>query len=636
MIRMRTLVVPNDLQSPLERQIVIRNITKRDWVVKIKSDAPRAMQFDADKIVIDARKYVVIKMKFNLNELSSYKSGISSKIFLFARPLTPYNENCLRLWLTRENNELTCQLSHVIQLMVTDKVFSAEKLVLDLPGYATAIDPVPFAIEEDLDSRCETAYNIEDDTNTARRIDDQLLEHARLIVRRKSKMTPEEQEKLMVKVKNWLEWDKIVHDGGVPIPAWARESIRARMEGGFARLNDLTIINVTRGFAKYMLEFHKGKTLTGVAIGYDARHHSRRFAELAANVFVRHGIPVYFFSEVCPTPVVSWATIKLNCDAGLVITASHNPKYDNGYKAYWTNGAQILFPSNFVSIILAFVREINAATKLKFTYSAFHGVGYRYAMRMFKEFGFAEDRIVSVKEQQEADPDFPTVPFPNPEEGAKVLLLSFATAEAYGSTVIVANDPDADRIQIAEKKSNGDWKVFTGNEMGALMTWWVWMNWSEAHPDVDKSDVYILNSAVSSQIVKTIADQEGFKSDVTLTGFKWMGNKADELRKQGKHDGISTAAMFAEMAAWLETQKKTLQDQLFEIYNKYGFHLVRSSYWFTPSPAVTKELFASLRKDLKFPDKIGPHKVKTVRDLTIGYDNSQPDNKPVSCEDSRC
>ncbi|PIO60031.1 hypothetical protein TELCIR_18489 [Teladorsagia circumcincta] len=139
-------------------------------------------------------------------------------------------------------------------------------------------------------------------------------------------------------------------------------------------------------------------------------------------------------------------------------------------------------------MILAIVREINAATKLKFTYSAFHGVGYRYAMRMFKEFGFAEDRIVSVKEQQEADPDFPTVPFPNPEEGAKVLLLSFATAEAYGSTVIVANDPDADRIQIAEKKS--------------------------------------------------------------------------------KYDGISTAAMFAEMAAWLETQKKTLQDQLFEIYNK--------------------------------------------------------------------
>ncbi|PIO60072.1 hypothetical protein TELCIR_18438, partial [Teladorsagia circumcincta] len=324
----------------------------------------------------------------------------------------------------------------------------------------------------------------------------------------------------------------------------------------------------------------------------------------------------------------SWATIKLNCDAGLVITASHNPKYDNGYKAYWTNGAQIIdphdteiiriaeaeplpFPSEYWDTkdlmknpllksadsaidpyfeversSLCYHKEINAATKLKFTYSAFHGVGYRYAMRMFKEFGFAEDRIVSVKEQQEADPDFPTVPFPNPEEGAKVLLLSFATAEAYGSTVIVANDPDADRIQIAEKKSNGDWKVFTGNEMGALMTWWVWMNWSEAHPDVDKSDVYILNSAVSSQIVKTIANEEGFKSDVTLTGFKWMGNKADELRKQGKHvilsweesigfmpghpldkDGISTAAMFAEMAAWLETQKKTLQDQLFEIYN---------------------------------------------------------------------
>ncbi|KAK6014788.1 phosphoglucomutase/phosphomannomutase, alpha/beta/alpha domain I, partial [Ostertagia ostertagi] len=442
MIRMRTLVVPNDLQSPLERQIVIRNITKRDWVVKIKSDAPRAMQFDADKVVIDARKYVVLKMKFNLSELSSYKSGISSKIFLFARPLTPYNESCLRVWLTKENNELTCQLSHVIQLLVTDKVFSAEKLVLDLPGYATAIDPVPFAIEEDLDSRCETAYNIEDDTNTARRADDQLLEHAS---RRKS--TREEIETL-AKAQDYAA-----------LAARMNGRIRARMEGGFARLNDLTILNVTRGFAKYMLQVHKDKTLTGVAIGYDARHHN--LLNLPRMCSFDMAFPVYFFSEVCPTPVVSWATIKLNCDAGLVITASHNPKYDNGYKAYWNNGAQIIDPHDTEIIRIAeaeplplpneywdtkdlmkhpllksadpaidpyfeversslcYHKDINAATPLKFTYSAFHGVGYRYAMRMFKEFGFAEDRFVSVKEQQEADPDFPTVPFPNPEEGAK-------------------------------------------------------------------------------------------------------------------------------------------------------------------------------------------------------------------------
>ncbi|KAK6048546.1 hypothetical protein COOONC_13948, partial [Cooperia oncophora] len=332
----------------------------------------------------------------------------------------------------------------------------------------------------------------------------------------------------------------------------------------------------------------------------------------------------------------------------LIITASHNPKEDNGYKVYWNNGAQIIDPHDTEIIRLAeaepmplpneywdtadlmkspLLKSADSVTdayfeveKASLSYHKSINEGYTAEIHLY---GIPR-RWLSLREayvqgeQQEADPNFPTVPFPNPEEGAKVLTLSFRTAEAYGSTFIVANDPDADRIQIAEKKANGDWKVFTGNEMGALMTWWVWMNWSEKNPRVKKSDVYILNSAVSSQIVKTMAEKEGFKSDVTLTGFKWMGNKAHELRQKGKHvilaweesigfmpghpadkDGVSTGAMFAEMAAWLQTQEKTLQDQLFELYSEYGFHLVRSSYWFTPSPAVTKELFASLRKDLK-------------------------------------
>ncbi|EPB72911.1 phosphoglucomutase/phosphomannomutase, alpha/beta/alpha domain II [Ancylostoma ceylanicum] len=292
---------------------------------------------------------------------------------------------------------------------------------------------------------------------------------------------------------------------------------------------------------------------------------------------------------------------------------------------------------------LNFHRSINEKSPLKITYSAFHGVGYLYAKRMIKEFGFPVDHFISVKEQQDPDPDFPTVPFPNPEEGHKVsigllncfepfqrlckvgfqvLTLSFKTADANGSNFIIANDPDADRIQIAEKQPK------------------------LANPKANKQDVYIINSAVSSQIVKTIAEAEGirssisFKSDVTLTGFKWLGNKADELRSKGKTvilaweesigympghaldkltfdlkykldkvsrdqlreccvDGINCAGMYAEMAAWLQSQGKTVQQQLFDLYHKYGFHLVRSSYWFTPSPAVTKELFGSLRKDLK-------------------------------------
>ncbi|KJH40672.1 phosphoglucomutase/phosphomannomutase, alpha/beta/alpha domain II [Dictyocaulus viviparus] len=532
----------------------------------------------------------------------------------------------------------------------------------------------------------------------------------------------EDQAKLDAKVANWLAWDKN-EETRACITAFAEKKnytelaarmngrllfgtagIRARMDAGFACLNDLTIIQITHGFAKHLLSECQGKKLNGVAIGYDGRHNSKRFAHLASNVFIRNGVPVYLFSDVCPTPNVSWATIALKCNAGLIITASHNPKQDNGYKAYWSNGAQAIYSDliercclcvNFIigphdteivriaesepkpkdeywdiselssnpllksanSTIdpyfeieksLIYHKEINEATPLKFTYSAFHGVGYSYAKRMFKEFGFPENHFISVKEQEQPDPDFPTVPFPNPEEGQKVLTLSFKTADAHESSVILANDPDADRIQLAEKQPSGQWHVFTGNEMGALLTWWVWSNWHKAHPDVDKSNVYVLNSAVSSQIVRTIAETEGFKSDVTLTGFKWMGNRADELRSKGKHvilaweesigympghtldkDGVTAAGMYAEMAAWLHTQGKNMLTQLFDIYNKYGYHIVKSSYWFVPNSSVTKELFGSLRKDFKFPERIGSQAVKTVRDLTIGYDNSQPGNKPI-------
>uniref|UniRef100_A0A1I7ZZH6 Phosphoglucomutase-2 n=1 Tax=Steinernema glaseri TaxID=37863 RepID=A0A1I7ZZH6_9BILA len=508
------------------------------------------------------------------------------------------------------------------------------------------------------------------------------------------------------KISNWLAWDKnektraeiekLVEakdeaalkarmDGKL---AFGTAGVRARMEAGFARLNDLTVLQLTHGMAKHMLkEFPRESR--GVAIGFDGRFNSRRFAQLAANVFMHNGIKVFLFSEVAPTPVVSYATIKLKCDAGLMVTASHNPKEDNGYKAYWSNGAQIIGPHDTeicriaqeepepraeywdlaefeknpllhsADVViddyfadeqsLCFCKELNAGCPIKFTYSAFHGIGLLYAQRMLKQFGFRDDHVVIVKEQALPDPTFPTVPFPNPEEGFKVLKLSIETADANGSTVILANDPDADRIQMAEKDAKtGEWRVFTGNEMGALLTWWVWKNWREANPEADASEVFMLNSAVSSQIVGTVAAAEGFRNDVTLTGFKWMGNMAEELRASGKKvilaweesigympghtldkDGVSAAGMFAEIASFLHSQGLSLTDQLFHLYHKYGFHLVRSSYWMVPSPQVTKELFAELRKDLKFPEKIGDAKVKFVRDLTIGYDNSQPDNKPL-------
>ncbi|KAI1707896.1 phosphoglucomutase/phosphomannomutase, alpha/beta/alpha domain I domain-containing protein [Ditylenchus destructor] len=468
--------------------------------------------------------------------------------------------------------------------------------------------------------------------------------------------------------------------------AFGTAGVRCRMEAGFARLNDLTVIQISHGMAKHVINEFGAQKLRGIAVGYDGRFNSKRFAELSANVFIQNGIKVYLFSDVVPTPVVSFATKALNCDAGLMVTASHNPKDDNGYKVYWSNGAQIIAPHDVEICRMAqaepepnlaywnlenlhenpllqsaddilenyyesesrmcYHREANKKSSLKITYSAFHGVGSKFARRLFEEYGIPKENIFY--EQDEPDPTFPTVPFPNPEEGLKVLQLCIKTADESGSNIILANDPDADRLQLAEKQTDEKWRIFTGNEMGTLLTWWIYTNWRASHSTVDLSKVFILNSTVSSQIVKTMAEVEGFRNQVTLTGFKWMGNVADELRAQGDEvilaweesigfmagstldkDGVSAAAIFAEIAMYLDRRGLKMSEQIFQIYKKYGFHLVRSSYWIVPNSSVTKQIFADLRKDQAYPPKIGSEAVQFVRDLTTGYDNSQPDNKAI-------
>ncbi|VDP21502.1 unnamed protein product [Onchocerca flexuosa] len=304
------------------------------------------------------------------------------------------------------------------------------------------------------------------------------------------------------------------------------------MEAGFCRLNDLTILMLTNGFAIHLKNVYNGQS-NSVAIGYDGRHNSERWAKLAANVFVRNGIKVYLFSKCCPTPLVSYATIRFNCNAGLMITASHNPKQDNGYKAYWTNGAQILAPHDSQICQLAYenmepkaeywdiselsthpllhsadcimekyfadelflchYKSLNEKCPVKFTYTAFHGVGLPYMTRMLKDFGFPSENIIIVQVWK---------------EGEKVLKIPIAVADKHNSTVILANDPDADRLQLAEKQPNGDWKIFTGNEMGALISWWMWHCWREENPQKDPSNLYIVTSAVSSSISRTIAITE--------------------------------------------------------------------------------------------------------------------------------
>ncbi|RUS90294.1 hypothetical protein EGW08_001983, partial [Elysia chlorotica] len=264
-------------------------------------------------------------------------------------------------------------------------------------------------------------------------------------------------------------------------------------------------------------------------------------------------------------------------------------------------------------------RDKNADCPVRFTYTAMHGVGYEFVRHAFKAFDFLEP-IPVVK----PDPDFPTVKYPNPEEGEGALKLAMETADKNGSKVILANDPDADRLAIAERTENG-WRVFTGNEIGAFLGWWCWTSWRQKNPNVNLSDVYMMASTVSSKILQAIAQYEGFNFVETLTGFKWMGNIGDGLLKEGKHvlfafeeaigymcgstvldkDGVTTAAVVAELVNHLYSNQGSLSQQLEVIYKRI------------------------LNPHFQYPTKCGAFEILHVRDLTVGYDSEEEDKKPV-------
>ncbi|XP_071152090.1 phosphopentomutase-like [Mytilus edulis] len=516
-------------------------------------------------------------------------------------------------------------------------------------------------------------------------------------------------EELNTRLREWFEWDKneatrsdilqLVNEKNIEElkkrllkrMEFGTAGLRTRMAAGFSMMNDLTIIQTTQGLCQYLLKNCPSVKSNGVVVGYDGRHNSERFAWLTATVFINAEVPVYLYSRVCPTPYVAYAVIYCKADCGIMVTASHNPKEDNGYKVYGSNGSQIISPvdkhvaksieENLVPLItswdasvveksplrkdpyndilkhynedlkkLCYFREQNSKSSVTFTYTAMHGVGYPYVLEACKVFGVKEP--VPVVEQIMPDPEFPTVRYPNPEEGEGALSLAIDTANANNSCVILANDPDADRLAIAEKLEGGKWHIFSGNEIGALLGWWSWLSFRQKNPDVPASEVYMLASTVSSKILQTIARNEGFNFEETLTGFKWMGNKSDEYLKAGKtvlfafeeaigfmcgssvldKDGVSASMVTAEMATHLYDQGLTLYKQLENIYQKYGYHISLNSYFICHDKDVIKKLFDDLRNfngTGKHPDTCGPYKIKYVRDLTVGIDNSKPDNIPT-------
>lgn len=375
-----------------------------------------------------------------------------------------------------------------------------------------------------------------------------------------------------------------------------------------------------------------------------------------------------------------------------MITASHNRKEDNGYKVYWENGAQITSPhdkeilkcieecvepwngswnDNLVDTSpltrdplqdicrrymedlkkICFYRELNSKTTLKFVHTSFHGVGHDYVQLAFQVFGFKPP--IPVPEQKDPDPDFSTVKCPNPEEGESVLELSLRLAEKENARIVLATDPDADRLAVAELQENGDWKVFTGNELAALFGWWMFDCWKKnKSTNADVKNIYMLATTVSSKILKAIALKEGFHFEETLPGFKWIGSRIKDLLENGKEvlfafeesigflcgtsvldkDGVSAAVVIAEMASYLETMNITLKQQLIKVYEKYGYHISKTSYFLCYEPTTIKSIFERLRNfdsPKEYPKFCGTFAILHVRDITTGYDSSQPNKKSV-------
>lgn len=492
--------------------------------------------------------------------------------------------------------------------------------------------------------------------------------------------------------------------------------LRAEMRPGFSGMNDVTVLQASQGLASYVAQNVTDAKTRGVVIGYDHRHNSHRFAELTAAAFDRKGFKVYLYSQLVHTPLVPFGITHLNAACGVMITASHNPAKDNGYKVYWENGCQIIPPhdigiadeiernlvpwswdvsnvtpdqqtllkitveyfksvkdnlvENCVSSHSSVKTEATLVSKSsdaspRFVYTAMHGVGNSAFMKVASILGLS-DQIVSVEEQQFPNPDFPTVKFPNPEEKG-ALDLAKAKADEHGCLVVLANDPDADRFAAAVKnEETGEWVQLTGNQLGALFAYHEFQRYQNKKKEGASKDgkedikpLALLNSTVSSQLIRSMAEKEGFKYEDTLTGFKWIGNRAMELVKEGYEvpfafeeaigymfpvvfdkDGISAATVFLQMIVNWHTQGtnalKVLNDQIFA---KYGYFAEHNSYYTAEDPKIIAKVFDKVRYGDKTgesrvfnkePDTIGKkYQVLAWRDLTIGYDSTTASKKPT-------
>jgi phosphomannomutase len=442
--------------------------------------------------------------------------------------------------------------------------------------------------------------------------------------------------------------------------------LRGVIGAGPNRMNRSVVLRATCGLAKWLEEQVPGAKDRGVAIGFDGRRMSREFADDAARVLLAMGFRVFAYDYVVATPVLAFSVLDRKAAAGIMVTASHNPPEYNGYKVYWENGAQIIPPhdtgiaARIVAIqSLAEIPRLDSApasharfTKLgddtierylagvdalvvhrelprdlRIAYTALHGVGERFFRAAVKRAGFTQ--VTSVREQAEPDGAFPTVTFPNPEEpGAMDLVVALAKREK--SDLAIANDPDADRLAVAVRDPRGEYVMLTGNEIGCLLAHYL----LTASPGPNR---LVVSTVVSSPMLGAIAAAHGARWERTLTGFKWIANRAIELSRTGEanfvfgyeealgycvgtlvrdKDGVSAATLFADMAAWCKSRGKTVLEERDDMWRRYGLFLSEQVSLVLPGQSGLAQIQGMMRAArAKGPSAVAGFAVTNTEDL---------------------
>ena len=446
--------------------------------------------------------------------------------------------------------------------------------------------------------------------------------------------------------------------------------LRGIMGAGTNRMNIYTVGSATQGLANYLKEAFPHLDQIKVVVGHDVRNNSRKFAETVANVFSANGIKVYLFDSCRPTPELSYAIRLLGCQSGVNITASHNPKEYNGYKAYWDDGAQMVSPHDVNTIdyvnrikdvkeikfngnpdLIEIIGEnvdsqyieeiaklslspdiIKKHSDLKIVYTPIHGTGKTMIPRSLERWGFRN--IIHVPEQDVQSGDFPTVDSPNPEN-ASAMAMAIKKAEEVDADIVMASDPDADRIGLVLKNTKGKYELVNGNQIQLIFHYYLLARNKEL--GTLTGNEYIVKTIVTSDLIAKVAEKQNMKLYDCYTGFKWIATVMRENEGKARYlgggeesygflpeefcrdkDAVSSISLMAEIAAWAKEKGMTMNDMLIDIYTTYGYSKERGISVVATGKSGAEEIVAMMKNFRENPQKeIAGSPVVKIKDYQL-------------------